>query len=98
MISYRLLFLDKNGLLVGKAAVQCRQDEEAIAVAEREAQKCEYVEVWKGGHPVCMCARALKQEVRLAALLRSWRPRLLTRACARPGPIFRNRNGGNRCL
>ncbi len=34
-MSYRLLFLDKNGLLVGKAAVHCRRDEEAIAVARR---------------------------------------------------------------
>jgi hypothetical protein len=74
MRSYRLLLLDKNGLLVGKAAVNCREDEEAIAVAEREVQKCEYVEVWKGGRPIRMCARSLKREVRLAALLRSWRP------------------------
>ena len=76
MRSYRLLLLDKNGHLVGKAAVNCREDEEAIAVAEREVQKCEYVEVWKGGRPIRMCARSLKREVRLAALLRSWRPRL----------------------
>ena len=100
MMSYRLLFLDRNGLLVGKAAVHCRRDEEAIAVAEREVQKWEYVEVWKGGDPVCMCARAMKQEVRLAALLRSWRPRLLTRAGVRPRPAAnsRNRHGGNHRL
>ena len=99
-MSYRLLFLDRNGLLVGKAAVHCRRDEEAIAVAEREVQKWEYVEVWKGGDPVCMCARAMKQEVRLAALLRSWRPRLLTRAGVRPRPAAnsRNRHGGNHRL
>lgn len=100
MMSYRLLFLDKNGLLVGKTAVHCREDAEAIAVAEREVQKCEYVEVWKGGHPVCMCARDLQQEVRLAALLRSWRPRLLTRPGARRRPVAHsgNRHGGNHRL
>ncbi len=96
MRSYRLLLLDKNGLLVGKAAVNCREDGEAIAVAEREVQKCEYVEVWKGGRPVCICARALKREVRLSGLLRSWRPRLAIRAASRPLPWanFRNRHDG----
>ena len=59
-MSYRLLLLAKNGHLVGHTTVNCLDDEEAIAVAKHKVRKCEYVEVWRGGRPVCMCARSLK--------------------------------------
>jgi hypothetical protein len=58
-MSYRLLLLAKNGHLVGHTTVNCLDDEEAIAVAKHKVRKCEYVEVWRGGRPVCMCARSL---------------------------------------
>jgi hypothetical protein len=74
-MSYRLLLLAKDGHLVGHTTVHCLDDEEAIAVAECEVRKCEYVEVWRGGRPVCMCAKSLTREVRLARRLRTGRLR-----------------------
>jgi hypothetical protein len=44
--SYRLLLLDKSGRVVGNRSVHCLQDREAVATAERELRKCEYVEIW----------------------------------------------------
>lgn len=70
MKSYRLLFLNKNGHLVGSATIDCLEDRQAIAAAERETRKHEYVEVWNGGRPVCICAKHLKQPGRLATLIR----------------------------
>lgn len=73
MRSYRLLFLDKTGHLIGNKTIDCMEDREAIAIAEREVRRCEYVEVWNGGRPLCICARPLKQPSRLARFLRSQR-------------------------
>jgi hypothetical protein len=52
MRSYGCFYWIKNGLLVGSMAINCTKDREAIAAAEREARKCEYVELGKGSHPV----------------------------------------------
>jgi hypothetical protein len=60
-MSYRLLLLAKDGHLVGHTTINCLDDEEAIAVAKCEVRKCEYVEVWRGGRPVCMCAKSRTQ-------------------------------------
>jgi hypothetical protein len=70
--TYRLLLLDKQGLLSGTETVECREDRDAIAVAERRARKCEYVEVWRGGRPVCMCAKPLAPHFSPWELFRRW--------------------------
>ena len=70
MRSYRLLYLDKNGRLSGNTTVDCLDDQEAITVAEWKVRKCEYIEVWDGGRPVCTCTRSLKRSVRLARFCR----------------------------
>jgi hypothetical protein len=57
MRSYRLLLLDKSGHLVGNKSINCGEDREAIAYSALELQGCEYVEVWNGGRPVCICAK-----------------------------------------
>jgi hypothetical protein len=87
MRSYRLLFLDKNGRLTGNTTVDCSDDQEAIAVAEWKVRKCEYIEVWDGGRPVCTCARSPKRSVRLARLFRYLRLALRTRPSA---PLLRS--------
>jgi hypothetical protein len=66
MRSYRLLLLDQSGFLLESKSIACMEDQEAVTVAEAEVHKCEYVEVWNGGRPVCMCARPLKQRTSLA--------------------------------
>jgi hypothetical protein len=55
--SYRLLLLDKSGRLIGSKSVDCAGDKEAIALSELQLQRCEYVEVWNGGRPLCICAK-----------------------------------------
>jgi hypothetical protein len=72
-MSYRLLLLAKDGHLVGHTTVHCLDDEEAIAVAKCEVRNYEYVEVWRGGRPVCMCAKSMTREARLARRLRTGR-------------------------
>jgi hypothetical protein len=65
MRDYRLLLLDKNGRLLESIGLDCRGDCEAIAIAQDEVRRCEYVEVWRGGRPVCMYARPSQVRVRL---------------------------------
>ena len=73
MRSYRLLLLDQNGLLLESKCIACMEDQEAITAAESEVRRCEYVEVWNVGRPLCMCARPMKQGASLEMLLRRWR-------------------------
>ncbi len=70
MRSYRLLLLDKSGLLVGNTSIDCLEEREAVAAAERNVHKCEYVEVWDGGRPVCICAKPLRHGFSLTKLFR----------------------------
>lgn len=55
--SYRLLLLDKSGRLVGSKSINCGEDQEAVAVSQLELQRCEYVEIWNGGRPLCVCTK-----------------------------------------
>jgi hypothetical protein len=73
MHSYRLLLLDKGGLVVGHRNVDCSKDRDALAVADRELRKCEYVEVWDGGRPVCIRSKPLRTRSNRAKLLRCGR-------------------------
>ena len=73
MQSYRLLFLDKHGRLLESWVLDSNEDREAIEAAEDEVRYCEYVEIWKGGRPVAICARPLQTLSRLQRLFRYWR-------------------------
>jgi hypothetical protein len=75
MKSYRLLLLDRNGRVLESKCIACVEDQEAITAAESEVRRCEYVEVWNGGRPLCMCARPVKHRTNLEMLLRRWRCR-----------------------
>ena len=75
MQSYRLLLLDKHGRLLESWAIDGNEDREAMEAAEDEVRRCEYVEIWKGGRPVGICARPLQQMSRLQRLFRCWRMR-----------------------
>jgi hypothetical protein len=75
---YRLLLLDKKGRLVGSETHECLEDQQAVAIAERKARTCEYVEVWRGGRPVCMCARPMTPRFRPWEFLRHWASTLLS--------------------
>jgi hypothetical protein len=75
MRNYRLLLLDQNGGLLESKCIACVEDQEAIAAAKSEMRRCEYVEVWNGGRPLCVCARPVKHRVNLETLLRRWRCR-----------------------
>jgi hypothetical protein len=62
MRSYRLIFLDKHGRLIANKSIDCMEDREAIATFEQEfakpeMAKCDHVEIWNGGRPVCVCAK-----------------------------------------
>lgn len=57
MTSYRLLLLDDKGHLLGSTAIECTSDREAIDVAERKNGPHALIEIWRGGDPVCVCAR-----------------------------------------
>jgi hypothetical protein len=71
MRHYRLLMLDKKGLMVGSASIECVEDREAIAIAEKKLGRCAYIEIWNGGRPVCICAAPLRSRFSLAASFRS---------------------------
>ena len=73
MRSYRLLLLDRTGLVVGTKSVDRQNDQAAIQAAEREVRRCEYVEIWAGGRPVCVCSRPLRPSFDLTKLLRRCR-------------------------
>jgi hypothetical protein len=73
MQSYRLLLLDKHGRLQESWVIDGNEDREAIEAAEDEVRHCEYVEIWKGGRPVAICARPLQKLSRLQRLFRYWR-------------------------
>jgi hypothetical protein len=75
MRNYRLLLLNQDGLLLESKCIACMEDQEAIEAANIEVRRCEYVEVWNGGRPLCMCARPVKQRASLETLLRRWRCR-----------------------
>jgi hypothetical protein len=64
MRSYRLFFLGRTGVLFKSVTLNCAEDREVIAIAERELRECEYVEIWNGGRPVCMCAGPLAKTIR----------------------------------
>jgi hypothetical protein len=70
MQSYRLLLLDKQGRLLESWVIDGNEDREALEAAEDEVRRCEYVEIWKGGRPVGICARPLQQQSRLQRLFR----------------------------
>jgi hypothetical protein len=72
MQSYRLLLLDKHGRLLESWVIDGNEDREAIEAAEDEVRHCEYVEIWKGGRPVGICARPLQQLSRRQRLFRYW--------------------------
>jgi hypothetical protein len=79
MRSYRLLLLDKTGRVVANLGIDFYEDREAMAIAVRKVRKCEYVEVWNGGRPVCVCAKPIRPRFSLAVLCKR-----MTRATARP--------------
>lgn len=73
MRSYRLLLLDRTGLVVGTRSIERQNDQAAIQAAEREVRRCEHVEIWAGGRPVCVCSRPLRPSFDLTEGLRRWR-------------------------
>jgi hypothetical protein len=89
MQSYRLLLLDKHGRLLESIVVNGHEDGDAMAAAEDEVRRCEYVEVWKGGRPLGICARPSPPLSHLQRLFRPWRMRRTdldpSPKCGRPG-------------
>jgi hypothetical protein len=57
MKNYRLQFIDKDGKLITRTMVECREDHAAIGLAEQAIRTCKYIEIWNDGTPVCICAK-----------------------------------------
>jgi hypothetical protein len=56
MKNYRLHFIDKDGKLITRTMVECRENHAAIGLAEQAVRTCKYIEIWNDGRPVCICA------------------------------------------
>jgi hypothetical protein len=59
MTSYRLLWFDHTQHIILSKHVECRTDQAAIHLADRQVGDYERLEIWDGKRPVCIGGRPL---------------------------------------